>query len=72
MDVADEISHSSMMYWRTPLTNDSLYDCKQLIVTLLVVRFLGFVSVLVHFDWLSISIFYATLVVKFEIGVKDL
>ena len=50
----------------------SLAGCKQLIVTLLVVRFLGFVSVLVHFDWLSISIFYATLVVKFEIRVKDL
>ena len=41
-------------------------------MTLLVVRFLGFVHVLVHFDWLSISIFYATLVVKFEIRVKDL
>ena len=41
--------------------------CKQLIATLLVVRSLGFVSVLVQFDWLSIRIFYATLVVKIEI-----
>ena len=41
-------------------------------MTLLVVRFLGFVSVLVQFDWLSINIFYAKLAVKIEIRVKDL